>query len=1364
MALVLVLGMLVLVAVLVVAFLSSVSTELQSAKSYAGGSDARALADSAVNVVIAQIQEATTQPRLAWASQPGMIRTYDSTGNATKSYKLYSSGDLQPAGNFDALASTNVEVPANWASLPSIYTDLNEPISSAGVYYYPIISPAAVSRDASLQPGDVALDGTSTPIEGCFIDTTNPTAAAQPTHVPMPVQWLYVLKDGSLAAMDTATNKIQISPATLADGTSNSVVGRVAFWTDDDSCKVNVNTASEGTFWDRPWTASATTDYEMTLAKTMPAQNEFQRFPGHPAMTCLSTIFPRSVGESIVDYNRRIYGMIPRVKEGGSNSGTATVNVSTAQIVPDNDRLFASVDEFMFSAAAAVAGARQLNTKGPADPLTDVDLEKTRFFLTSSSRSPDVNLFNKPRITLWPLQLDPEPVRGNATRNSKDKLISFCSMIGDKPYYFQRFNTYDYTLGGPNDPGTNGPFKALQSPGPSSQSPTADWVQIPRNQEIYAYLQDLTSLPVPGFGGAFSGSSGKYTVSNRDQILTEMFDFLRSNINITTSGIATGNGPTTGYSYAPFNAKSNGGAFPGQFQVVPLVLPNGTKGFGGQFPTVTQAALIFYRKDKLPEPTTNPSTGNITYVEGEIPGPYKIGVALILQPYTPTPGPPAWSSNVRYAVRGLKDLKLNGISLNFPEVVTNLVTGRDGEHNASALTGLELNTQYYPHRSKKLGPTSLGAPDEEHYYPFITEITLPHDPTNTFDFSGGLVTVETFPGYAKSLDPAERVQTIEMNFPKADDLPIPSVDYKVTNNNKPTATRNDDSEYTDFELRLGQTLDTTGKWATPSSGLGVQRDGQHNPLPLIRCGSISGNLWYGDTVRSVEARSAPATSNPASNPTGGDYRVIAALKDVPGNFFEGHGEIDPPADGMKYTDKVRPSRVIHSLRVDAGSGPNSTGTANGFYRLSGNPHGKLIAPAKYYTAAGSKKGNREPAAPRGLVEARMRNGALGDWDTGVGSQRDGAYINKPDLGNLGSNTTITNGYYFAVGIDRSAADAVLTDTGASFSPNRQISSAVAFGSLPSGIDPANTGVTKPWQTLLFCKNPLGGARHPGFGISAGGNNLPPYTVPPDHLFLDLFTMPIVEPYAISEPFSTAGKVNMNYQIVPFTYLTRSTAVRSVLKSTNIMAIPTNTAPTYKANGGNANPAPPDSRYTLNPDESEGTLAGFEQRFQAGDVFRSASEICDIWLVPDKNVNGAAAPGNPKYQTMESWWHGASDSTEDGYKLTGDNVREYPYGHLYPRLTTKSNTYTVHVRVQSLKKASRTPADQFVDGIDTVSGEYRGSFVIQRALDPNSDSLVKLKASLDPEDPPEWEPATETDPEGMVGPYKFRILSSKRFAP
>jgi hypothetical protein len=56
-----------------------------------------------------------------------------------------------------------------------------------------------------------------------------------------------------------------------------------------------------------------------------------------------------------------------------------------------------------------------------------------------------------------------------------------------------------------------------------------------------------------------------------------------------------------------------------------------------------------------------------------------------------------------------------------------------------------------------------------------------------------------------------------------------------------------------------------------------------------------------------------------------------------------------------------------------------------------------------------------------------------------------------------------------------------------------------------------------------------------------------YTTIPDHLMLDLFWMPAVEPYAISDSFSTAGKINLNYQIQPFTYIDRNTALVCLMK-------------------------------------------------------------------------------------------------------------------------------------------------------------------------------------------------------------------------
>jgi hypothetical protein len=86
--------------------------------------------------------------------------------------------------------------------------------------------------------------------------------------------------------------------------------------------------------------------------------------------------------------------------------------------------------------------------------------------------------------------------------------------------------------------------------------------------------------------------------------------------------------------------------------------------------------------------------------------------------------------------------------------------------------------------------------------------------------------------------------------------------------------------------------------------------------------------------------------------------------------------------------------------------------------------------------------------------------------------------------------------------------------------------------------------------------------------------------------------------------------------------------------------------------------------------------------------------------------------------------------------------------IYPRVTTKSNVFTVHMRCQAIKKASGTPANQFVENRDQVLGEYRGSATIERYIDPNDPKLTKYKEldeSLDPY-------------------YRFRVVATKQFSP
>ncbi|MEZ0386732.1 MAG: Verru/Chthon cassette protein A, partial [Verrucomicrobium sp.] len=172
-------------------------------------------------------------------------------------------------------------------------------------------------------------------------------------------------------------------------------------------------------------------------------------------------------------------------------------------------------------------------------------------------------------------------------------------------------------------------------------------------------------------------------------------------------------------------------------------------------------------------------------------------------------------------------------------------------------------------------------------------------------------------------------------------------------------------------------------------------------------------------------------------------------------------------------------------------------------------------------------------------------------------------------------------------------------------------------------------------------------------------------------------------------------------------------------------------------------------------DSDQTLVGFKNRFKTGDIFRSASEICEIFLVP-RRLNGKTyAPDalTPplSYEDMTKWWNGDLNKL-DAMELTGDNSREAPYNHLYPRLTTKSNTFTVHYRMQTLKKARSSAVTDWVEGNDTVASEYRGSTTLERYLDPNEAQLANAMVGAG-----SFKYSWDTY-------YRIRIIQRKQFTP
>ena len=164
-----------------------------------------------------------------------------------------------------------------------------------------------------------------------------------------------------------------------------------------------------------------------------------------------------------------------------------------------------------------------------------------------------------------------------------------------------------------------------------------------------------------------------------------------------------------------------------------------------------------------------------------------------------------------------------------------------------------------------------------------------------------------------------------------------------------------------------------------------------------------------------------------------------------------------------------------------------------------------------------------------------------------------------------------------------------------------------------------------------------------------------------------------------------------------------------------------------------------------------TLADFEAKFKRNDLFRSASQICEMNLVPPEVSSSA---------DMVAFWN--------INKLTGDNMREKPYVDLYSRLTTKSNTYTVHVWAETLSQGipKGTAANdalwaQWNEQKGQVTAQYRGSTLIERYIDPQDPALAKFDETYN--GPTIVDGSGNVTKAGTLDPfYRFRVLSTKRF--
>lgn len=1234
-AIITVLSVLMLMTVMVISFFTLATNELNASRSAAEGLRAVSAKDVAINLAIAQIREATTREGTIWVSQPGAIRLYgnnDRTGRAASIYKLYSSSSMI-AGSLNDIQR---DLPPNWNQNPEQYVDLNRPvinpdptdpenIARANIHF-PIVDPRAFKGAA--QPGS---------IEG-FSYQTNAIpgivggGADYLKRLPMPVQWLYILSDGSVGYMDKGNRFV----GTIQPTEENPITSRIAFWTDDESCKVNVNTASEGVFWDTP---RVDTTEERKFASSQPATGEYQRYPGHPAQTSLSTVlFPyegREFGgrldpEKDLEKYKALWKIAPGIGTGGSVGGTEkTKDVVGDPIpaVPEEYHLYTAPEEILFSNDLR-GGKRLVHPQ-----ITPEKLETAKFFLTARSRAPEVTMLGYPRMSMWPM------FNERGSRTPFDNAIAFCSTINREAYFFQRQDAYS----------RHWEFYINSSA---------------QNERLYDAYKTLMDDPIPGFGSSFGEKYGQGRFDDRNNILAETLDYFRgTNLYDPTNkrkqytrGSGRNFDKTVGHGQIAAICLCGGSSdHSARWYNSRLPLP---KGFG-RIIGLSEVAFVLVQRAEWTPPVLSADGSETAPAEfiGEErdknefemqEGDQLIQMGILVEGFAPAQG---WTS-----LQPMCGISIGGG-----------VGNRDDD---------------LP-KTFTLGGTLLERTKRSRDYAWATR-TSNTRPEHWIAW-GGYGGVRMFENII-SFEPVKIATTekfITFGGSTARD-PVRIILYDTQFN------------YSDTSPSIGSLIQSY-QLAFPRATVPVPN--WWNPIDAGK------DEWYSFRDRMTQAirKGVDMLVHPTNDivhslvPSHGDYRVITSKRVVEPESFVPH-----PQYGAL---NVRHAHSLTDYASDSDNGvrliPGGTYESKPFLDLDykdGTRPDFPIGPDNsdlWANDVNPRVGSeRQPYDPE----------TTGDFDQGVGNAPDGPYINRPDDGD--TRGLPSGDPYFDNNRD------VRETASATFSPNRVIPSPGMLGSLSTGVQ-SNV----PWQTLLF--RPMPPEDH--FGARGGI---------PDHLWMDYFWMPIVQPYVISEPFSTAGKVNMNYQILPFTYIKRATGLHAVMKAEKILAIPNEKSDEYKTGAGNEN-----WRKYIDIDE---TLEQWEEKFNRGDAFRSATEICEMYLVPEGerwNKNG-----------MENFWK--------RHKLTGDNTKERPYANLYPRLTVRSNTFKVHLVAQSIIKVKGTEPATFDNRRDRIAGEYRGSAIVERSISPTDPDIPRYSSQL----------AKGTKPESLDLYYSYRIVNEKRFAP
>ncbi|MFZ4780563.1 MAG: hypothetical protein ACOYM3_34860, partial [Terrimicrobiaceae bacterium] len=414
------------------------------------------------------------------------------------------------------------------------------------------------------------------------------------------------------------------------------------------------------------------------------------------------------------------------------------------------------------------------------DGLSLAMVKASRFFLTASSRAPELNLFGLPRIATWPIHA----VNDTNYRTANDRLIAFCSTLG---------TPWPAAIPPTPQPITTYPFYFTRQ---ENLLPESD-ISLPRNVTLLDYLDRLTGKQIPGFGGSFQSES-KYGQVETRQILTEIFDYIRCTnlVDKTTTQNPSGFWPYA-FGISGFGGFAKGSQDHSQGRslgtAVPAYRPDwGTRGFGGRFLQVRAAHIHFVGLGNATTPIDPLQSGTLgvgipdkNHVQA---GTTAVQAYIYLSTLNPGEGIECWSPGHWIEIEGLEQfgikLKPTDIAytgLGFPakdpanplktqmSIMGNMMGG--GGIVGARIIGLEPFGFTYAQNNLKM-LTTVPPADPRRHFPFFSSI-LPVDSTSpTMAFRGGTITVRIYadppyPTVAPYTAHGALIQEFSLTFPDA---------------------------------------------------------------------------------------------------------------------------------------------------------------------------------------------------------------------------------------------------------------------------------------------------------------------------------------------------------------------------------------------------------------------------------------------------------------------------------------------------------------------------------------------------------------------------------------------------------------------